>query len=485
MSKLVLFLGLIFLGCIILSGAVSAATVKISPGTDAIKNSISTAHSGDTLNLTAGVYNEHDLVVNKNLTIIGPTVTGNNTPTAIINGQNLGRVFTIDSGAHVTLKYLLILNGNATTDTTNPHGGGVLNMGNSTLNLVNCTLKNNIAEWGGGVCNEQGTVTITDSNLNNNNVTRGGGIFNVGTLTVTGSNIKNNIVTEYGGGISNNEGNLTVINCNINNNTADHGGGLSNNEGNLTVFNSIISGNTAINDGGGGIFNSANLKLNNSSINNNIASYGGGIYNIANVTLTNSFVNNNKAEFGGGIFNNQETLKLSSSTIDYNSASKGGAIDNCQGIISIVYSQIVGNTASQGNAIFNYEGTANAESNWWGSNNNPSSKVYGDVNITPWLTTPLVVTNFVPTNNAIKVPENEVITVTFNESIKTGSNWIVLTNNNGTTIPISTSINNNILTIKPLASLNTGKYNLILHTGSITDLTGNKLLLTGIIFNTN
>jgi hypothetical protein len=226
--------------------------------------------------------------------------------------------------------------------------------------------------------------------------------------------------------------------------------------------------------------------LNSSNINNNtVNEYGGGIYNIANVTLTNSFVNNNKAEFGGGIFNNQETLKLSSSTIDYNSASKGGAIDNCQGIISIVYSQIVGNTASQGNAIFNYEGTANAESNWWGSNNNPSSKVYGDVNITPWLTTPLVVTNFVPTNNAIKVPENEVITVTFNESIKTGSNWIVLTNNNGTTIPISTSINNNILTIKPLASLNTGKYNLILHTGSITDLTGNKLLLTGIIFNTN
>ena len=126
LRKFVLFLGLILVGSIILSGAVSATNIPVTNDTDAIKNAINTAQPGDTLNLTAGTYNEHDIQVNKNLTITGPTYTG--TPTAVVDAQNQGRVFYIPSEVTVTLQYLLIQNGNAATDTANPNGGGILNI---------------------------------------------------------------------------------------------------------------------------------------------------------------------------------------------------------------------------------------------------------------------------------------------------------------------------------------------------------------------
>jgi len=193
-SKFVLFLGLILVGSIILSGAVNAATVPVTPGSNAIKNAINTAHSGDTLNLSAGTYQEHDIQVNKNLTITGPTITGNNPPTAVIDGQNQGRVFNISSGVKVTLKYLLIKNGNATTDTAYPYllvGGGIANYG--TLNVENCTITKNTATNGNG-----GGIS------NGDQVTLGvGGNYNGGTLNVTDSNIYNNTASNlypYSGG---------------------------------------------------------------------------------------------------------------------------------------------------------------------------------------------------------------------------------------------------------------------------------------------
>ena len=63
-----------------------------------------------------------------------------------------------------------------------------------------------------------------------------------------------------------------------------------------------------------------------------------------------------------------------------------------------------------------------------------------------------------PTNNAVHVPPNKVITITFNEPIKTGNGMIYLTNNIGTVIPITTNINNNILTITPNNLLNVDLY---------------------------
>ena len=86
-----------------------------------------------------------------------------------------------------------------------------------------------------------------------------------------------------------------------------------------------------------------------------------------------------------------------------------------------------------------------------------------------------------PSNKATNVVTSKNITVTFSESIKKGTNWIVLKNSAGKSIPITTSIRGNVLTINPTPILARGaNYYLYIHSGSITDLSGNKYVYSGV-----
>ena len=71
------------------------------------------------LELSAGTYNEHDITVDKNLTIKGPEIIGNGQPTTIIDAGQSGKVFNMPEGDTVTLQNLIIQNGNTTSDTGN------------------------------------------------------------------------------------------------------------------------------------------------------------------------------------------------------------------------------------------------------------------------------------------------------------------------------------------------------------------------------
>ena len=80
-----------------------------------------------------------------------------------------------------------------------------------------------------------------------------------------------------GGGILNDLGTLTVSNSTISNNSADDGGGISNFGGTLKVERSTISGNTA--GAGGGIcsdtrsdFSTSKTTITNSTISGNRSS---------------------------------------------------------------------------------------------------------------------------------------------------------------------------------------------------------------------
>lgn len=90
------------------------------------------------------------------------------------------------------------------------------------------------------------------------------------------------------------------------------------------------------------------------------------------------------------------------------------------------------------------------------------------------------VTSTDPANLAVNVPTNKLIAVTFNRPIQAGSLSITLKASNGTVIPITFSISNNILyiyhTTKPLAKNTT--YTLTLNSNSIKDLAGNGLQAT-------
>jgi methionine-rich copper-binding protein CopC len=81
-----------------------------------------------------------------------------------------------------------------------------------------------------------------------------------------------------------------------------------------------------------------------------------------------------------------------------------------------------------------------------------------------------------PVNNAVNVAANKVIKVTFSEAVKAGNSWIELTTSNGTVVPSTFSISGNVLTIKANSTLTHGvKYNVLIHTGSVTDLAGNNV----------
>ncbi|MGB8337754.1 MAG: choice-of-anchor Q domain-containing protein, partial [Burkholderiales bacterium] len=128
-----------------------------------------------------------------------------------------------------------------------------------------------------------------------------GGIFNNnGTLTVTNSTIASNRITIAGGA----------------------GGGIFNNNGTLTVTNSTISGNESGSNGaGGGILSSGTLTLTNSTISGNTSSSGGGIYHgVDTLYVTNSTISSNTSNFGGGIAN-FATVNSRNSIIAGNTAS--------------------------------------------------------------------------------------------------------------------------------------------------------------------
>jgi hypothetical protein len=459
LKKIILFLVLICTGSIILSGAVSATNITVNP-TSGIQNAINTAHNGDTLNLISGTYKEHNIQVNKNLTIAGPKIIGK-TPTAIIDAQKLEKVFHINSDTKVNLQYLLIQNGNEKEDSDSA-GGGIYNEGN--LIIKNCMIQKNTAiSFGGGICN-YGSLTLTNSNLYNNTVDDGagggigGGIYcGYGTVILTNSNIYNNVATD-GGGICGGK-NVTLINSNVYDNFAISGGGIKNSYGSMNLINSKIFKNTAYYYGGG-IYNGGNMNINASNIYQNLvrSQYGGGIYNQNKMIMTSSSLYNNYAPYGGGIYNDK------------------------YGNAKIIFCRIIGNTAISYRAIYNNGGIVNAAFNWWGSSFGPSKgMLYGIVTVKPWLTIPKI-TSTSPTNLKTGVSKTSTIIVKFNENIKnsTYNNNIKVKNlTTGKYVTITKSISGNTLNIK--TSTTRSKYTwyqIIMPKAAIKDYAGDNLQAT-------
>ena len=81
-----------------------------------------------------------------------------------------------------------------------------------------------------------------------------------------------------------------------------------------------------------------------------------------------------------------------------------------------------------------------------------------------------------PANNrySFTTAPNQSIVVTFSERVTLGSGWIVLVNSKGQVIPFKLSISGNAMTVNPYMNLTNGMvYGIIIHTGSVTDHSGN------------
>jgi hypothetical protein len=145
-----------------------------------------------------------------------------------------------------------------------------------------------------------------------------GGVTNLDVMTITGSVISNNVASNgVGSGIFNNGSSLTLTGSEVRNNRSldsglgtGQGGGIGQISGQMNVVDSTIAGNSADDNGGGcRVEEGSTLNLTNVTISSNTADAdssgagdGGGIYleDSSIITLTHVTVSFNQAAVGSG-----------------------------------------------------------------------------------------------------------------------------------------------------------------------------------------
>ncbi len=301
-----------------------------------------------TITLNAG-----ELLLTKHVTIIGPG------PAVLALKANQNRVFNVQDGVTALIANLTVTNGNYL-----PYGsgGGILNQ-QSTLTVSNCVVAGNSARNGGGIYNVGGesnsTLTVIASSFIGNTAVFGGAINNAGgnaiaTLSVLNSAFIRNTasidpLSQVGGdgGCIYNDGRaglsaVTVSNCTFTgNSTEQSGGGIynvvrGNGNGTVVVNNSAFSSNSAAFYGGGihvdcvgSLLRRAVLQINNSTFSDNSAGSGGGISEVeggmTNLVKGCTFNGNSAAYYGGAIWSEGETtISVNASTFSGNSADDSG-----------------------------------------------------------------------------------------------------------------------------------------------------------------
>lgn len=280
-----------------------------------IKNATSTINTNGTVYIASGIYNESQIILTQNMTIIGE-----NQENTIINGQKSGAdIFETVQGINVTISGLTF---------TNSLGiGGALNNEHGVMTVNNCTFTNNFAQLGGAITNEQaGILNINNCTFTNNSGGQGAVNNAGGTVIVNNSIFETSYSDAYGGAI-NNEGTLIIKTCTFKNNIAEYCGGAIFNADIMTVTSSNFINNTAT-DYGGAIYNSntATVKFNR-FIGNNVTDVfnDGGIINAEDNWWGTNFDGTNPLNAGRVNFNVNSwivlTIKAIPSGIDVGDSS--------------------------------------------------------------------------------------------------------------------------------------------------------------------
>lgn len=169
-----------------------------------IKNATGIVTTGGTVNVADGQYtgvNNTNIAITRNMNIKGQSQSG-----TIINanGTSLTRMFTISSGASVTISNLTFVNGNSTS------GGAIYISGTTTvrsyLTVNNCAFISNKATDGGAISNIRSTLTVNNCSFINNFASSDGGAIMIESGTqavyyVYNSTFIGNSANSYGGAI--------------------------------------------------------------------------------------------------------------------------------------------------------------------------------------------------------------------------------------------------------------------------------------------
>jgi hypothetical protein len=364
-------------------------TSKADSGTGSLREAISKAKAGDTIQFASSLANQtitlsSKLTIDKNL-----TVDAANASNLTISGNKATPVFWVDKkGTNFTVRNLTVVDGFLPKD----YGGAIHTTDEVTLRVENCKFNNNVARAGGAIfIRDRSNLTVINSKFNGNDAATYGdqemSAGAIGTLqkcnvTIKGSEFKNNKGLN-GGAVYTIFSNLTVEDSSFIKNdstaggplgsptssaggyTRGHGGAIytdgasipdepqyrpaglppADGSGTITISNSWFEDNRAAGLGGAmdlftypedRTFITNTTIINNEVIKDNKPeAKGGGVYaGFGELTINNTTFANNKAhEQGGGLYvDGPKPIKITNSTFSGNKAQdssnngKGGGI---------------------------------------------------------------------------------------------------------------------------------------------------------------
>lgn len=313
-NQLVLILSLL----LVLNSTGFGTILHVPAQYSTIQDAIEASWHGDTVLVAPGTYYEHISPLGNNIVIGSQFLLSGNPDditNTIIDGYNSGRVITIENGETGSCKIigLTIQNGS-----TPGYGGGIL-IWESSPQVLNCVIQNNVAaSHGGGLCitgYNSGARAINCTIQNNTADSYGGGLFmgdcgpdaEVIACIISGNTITCSCgLNGSGGGVNlYHSGRLT--NCLIINNSAPNatagGGGIQcdwgdyNGSQDIFITGCTIANNTGVNWGGvssvmtGGEFRNC-IIWGNTDSNGNVSNF-----------LSNSFVNSCSNPLPDGVGN--------------------------------------------------------------------------------------------------------------------------------------------------------------------------------------
>ena len=246
------------------------------------------------------------------------SIEGDTAQTSVIDANAIDRVMTIDS--------------------------------NRTAVVSRVTIRHGFEQSVGGGISVDGTLTLIDSIVaDNEGFTAGGAWVDVnGKLVVLRSTFSSNISRNGGGGLFI-SGRATFHESSVTGNIAGFGAGVivgGTSTSLLYLYNSTISGNVS-STVGGGVYSYSQAYLVNSTISGNSANgNGGGIYNIGQTWLYNTSIVGNDASHdrnppggvGGGVYNYSgptSRLVAVNSLIADNTILDSPTADDCNGVLEV------------------------------------------------------------------------------------------------------------------------------------------------------
>ncbi len=264
----------------------SAAGVVLAGGTDTLEDC--------TIARNVGMNCGGVALVGGYVTLLRCAITGN---VAIPFDAGAG-------GLDAACAYVTIADCEITGNVGGSCGGGILAFGSSVA-ITDCRVVGNTStNSGGGISVIGGSAIVRRSEMSYNYSAEGGGIAGWGNtlLQVVDCTIMDNIAQSRGGGVHAESGTMLVDRCTIvSNRSHDSGGGLSHYDSELTLGNSAIARNFADDRGGGVYLHGGTAAITNCTITENASGdseAGAAMITWSDSSLTNSIVWGNSAPDG-------------------------------------------------------------------------------------------------------------------------------------------------------------------------------------------